>query len=465
MPDYPDKFVAIPNYSVLRTDRHGRGGGVAIYLKAHYRFTKLFSSTPQNVLEQLWLIVTYRRRKVAIGIIYRPPNTNVDICLSELSIAMDQAYLESNTVILLGDININLLDLNSVDTKRFNRFLDNFDLCQIIKDPARITSNTETLIDIICISKDIIITNSGTLDLLNITDHMMTFCEINIEEEKVRSETIYYRNYKNFDHNSFAIDAMYNTPWANIYNVQDLNHKVELLNTYITTLFDNHVPVCSFTKKYQYRPYITYNIRQMIKIKNKAHLKYLKTKTRASREYYVTLRNTVNEAIKQEKKAYMQFVLNENKGNNKLIWKKLTDYCGVGTQSGAVNINNIPNELLQPQKINDYFLKVAGPSKVDDNLLSFYNDNRLNPNLSFTFKLINNDDILNALKTIKSQALGVDNINIKMLLIIVPYCVDILKHIFNESITHGVLPDIWKIANVIPIPKISIPLSYKHINK
>ena len=92
-------------------------------------------------------------RYSAIGIIYRLPNINVDICLSELS--MDQAYLESNTVILLGDININLLQLNSVDTKKFNRFLNNFDLCQIIKDPTRITSNMETLIDIICISKDI----------------------------------------------------------------------------------------------------------------------------------------------------------------------------------------------------------------------------------------------------------------------------------------------------------------------
>ena len=64
----------------------------------------------------------------------------------------------------------------------------------------------------------------------------MTFSEINFEEQKVCSETIYYGNYKNFDHNGFAIDATYNIPWANIYNIQDLNHKVELLNTYITTL-------------------------------------------------------------------------------------------------------------------------------------------------------------------------------------------------------------------------------------
>ena len=145
----------------------------------------------------------------------------------------------------------------------------------------------------------------------------------------------------------------------------------------------------------------------MIKTKNKIHSKYLKTKKSASHEYYVTLRNTVNKGIKQEKKAYMK--------------------------SGTVNNNNIPNKLLKPQEINDHFLKVAGPSMVDDNLLSFYNNNRLNPNLRFTFKQTD-DDILNVLKTIKNQVLGVNNIDIKMLLIIVPYCVDILKHIFNESI-------------------------------
>lgn len=460
MPDYPSNFVSIPNYNIIRTDREGRGGGVAFYLKAPYKFKKYYSSSSENVLEQLWLMVQFKNRKVALGVIYRPPNAHVEMCLNELSTIIEQIYLEANSVILLGDININLLDLNSTDSNKFNILLTNFDLCQVIKDPTRITNTTESLIDIICTSRDMTTKNCGTMDLLNITDHMMVHCNINIESEIVCPNIIYYRYFKDLDLNSFAIHAVHNTSWENIYNLHDHNSKVEFLNKCITSLFDVHAPICIHSKKDKYRPYITYNIKQMIKIKNKAHVKYMKTKTAAAREYYVTLKNYVSTAIKQEKVAYMQFVINKNKGNTKMIWKSLSNW-GVNTQSSTKN--NLPIDLCKPEEINNYFLNVSGHSTINNDLINFYSSNRLNENFTFNFREITNEDIYRALKTIKSQALGIDNINIQMLSVVMPYCIEVINHIFNYSIRQGAFPDLWKAANVLPIPKIPAPSNYNDL--
>jgi hypothetical protein len=37
---------------------------------------------------------------------------------------------------------------------------------------------------------------------------------------------------------------------------------------------------------------------------------------------------------------------------------------------------------------------------------------------------------------------------------------NLLRNLFNESIRFGEFPKIWKIANVIPIPKVTSPTSF-----
>lgn len=384
------------------------------------------------------------------------------MCLSDLSIVLERVYLEVNSVIIMGDININLLNLNSPDSTKFNSLLTNFNLCQIIKTPTRITATTESLIDVICVSNDVAVRNCNTMDMLNITDHLMVFCEVLIDDGKVCSDNIItYRNYKNFDANSFAIDATYNVPWANIFNLQDINAKVELLNNYILSLFDRHAPLCTLIKKRKQLPYITYNIKLMIKSREKAHKKYLKTRTVPDREYYVTLRNYVNDAIKREKVAYMQFVLNKNKNDPKRIWKNLSEW-GIATKSTSQK-NTLPPDLCKPEELNNYFLNVAGQSTINNDSLTYYNNNVLDRDLHFNFYEISNEHIFDALKLIKSQAIGVDNINAKMITLVIPYCIEVINHIFNESIIQGVFPDLWKTAYVIPTPKILTPISFNDL--
>lgn len=53
-----------------------------------------------------------------------------------------------------------------------------------------------------------------------------------------------------------------------------------------------------------YNPWITPNIKLLIKLRDKAHKKYLKNRTEGNLQYYRELRNYTKHAINREKIAY-----------------------------------------------------------------------------------------------------------------------------------------------------------------
>lgn len=188
----------------------------------------------------------------------------------------------------------------------------------------------------------------------------------------------------------------------------------------------------------------------MITLKNKAHRKYIKSKSDADKKYYIELKNYVRDAINREKTAYMQYELRKNKNNQKALWNKIHNF-GINTKSKPCSINlDVSSNTL-----NDYFINIAGASSVDNTLVNYYTNNKLNDSFNFVLKEICASDIYNVTKTIKSQAMGIDNITIKMINLVLPYCIELLVNIINTSFKTGIFPDIWKTAVVIPYPKVS----------
>nr|CAI5856335.1 unnamed protein product [Callosobruchus analis] len=122
--------------------------------------------------------------------------------------------------------------------------------------------------------------------------------------------------------------------------------------------------------------------------------------------------------------------------------------------------NYAPTSVLENIQYKPYWdVEIAGQQQIDRFLLNHYSNNIYKHGLSFGFKEITREDIYTALKSIKSQATGIDNISIKMISIVLPYCVDEILNIYNEIIRTGLFPDIWKIADVAPLQKKSSPTS------
>lgn len=77
----------------------------------------------------------------------------------------------------------------------------------------------------------------------------------------------------------------------------------------------------------------------------------------------------------------------------------------------------------------------------------------------FNFETISVKKMEEIFNTIKSNAKGSDDINLKMLSLVMPYLNEHLTFIINKCLSTGTFPSTWKEAYVIPVPKNSNPLS------
>ena len=115
----------------------------------------------------------------------------------------------------------------------------------------------------------------------------------------------------------------------------------------------------------------------------------------------------------------------------------------------ALKKSRVPQTVqFSPNVVNEYFI-----NSVNSNLVQLPAiENSILAN-RFSFQLTNTEEIRKALFSIKSNAVGLDNIPIKFLKIIFPFIINQLDHLFNFIILTGVFPDEWKVSKTIPIPK------------
>lgn len=448
--DFPSTLITIPQYSLIRADRPTRGGGLCCYIRNNIKYKRInLDYITVGPLEQLWLKLRINKLGIAVGIIYKPPLIS-STCFTELESVLSNVYPESDNVILMGDFNVDFL-YPTTSTSNLKSILNSFNLVQIVDQPTRVTDTSASLIDIICISNNLKVLHCDTLDLLNMSDHRMVFCEVNITTSKPQPKSVPFRNFKNFDLNEFSNDANL-IEWNRVGNITNINDKVTFLNNAITLLFDIHAPVENTIINKKKCPYITDNIKFMIKLKDKAYRRYLKSKNATHYDYYKDLRNYVTQAIRHEKIAYFKFQLNANKNNPKKLWKFFED-----SNIHSKPRNEISVELQNVEKISDYFCNALDyPDVHEDKINEFLSGKHPNIGHELEFHSVTEADVEKIIYRQKSNAMGIDHINLNMLKLILPFCLDAFTHIINFSLENSEMPEIWKRSTVTPLPKVPV---------
>ncbi|XP_031330766.1 uncharacterized protein LOC116161527 [Photinus pyralis] len=451
-PTISSASVQLPGYDLLRADRPTKGGGLCFYIKSHLKLKIInldFLPDNENSIEQLWISITINKIKVAVGVVYKPPNVSTTH-LNELELTLSHLTLESNEIILLGDINVDFLTNNN-SLKYLNNILEIYNLHQIISDPTRITNTSSTLIDVICVNKTRKVLNSGTMDAENISDHRLVHCTIDLDVEKPTNRKLIMKDFRNFIPEEFEYDAA-RICWNHVYNLSDIDTKLNFFNNAILAVYDIHAPLRTIhLRNKSPKPYITDTIKAIIRLKRKAFTKFRKSGAQQDKLYYKDLSNYLSFAIRQEKTAYINTQLRINKGNPKKIWSLFSSW----------NIHNkkqnvIDPILLAPNLINNFFANMPIAEINRETALPFYNKN-IRPGIeqAMIFSEVTNEDITIALNKIKSNAIGVDNISLKMLHLIYPFCKEALRHIINFSLKTGTFPSLWKTSYIRPLSKVS----------
>ncbi|XP_046844828.1 uncharacterized protein LOC124438678 [Xenia sp. Carnegie-2017] len=169
----PDSFYMIPGYTLHRKDRIGKkGGGIIAYLNE-----KVIASHRRDLelddLETHCLQICPHKSKTPILIsgVYRPPSANKDYNES-LGKNIENAHLQHNKLIILGDFNLDYIDFNCYSKHFLAKALNNLGLTQMVNRVTRPASDA-CLNHIYCSHpakiREVSIGKSGLSDQLPVT--------------------------------------------------------------------------------------------------------------------------------------------------------------------------------------------------------------------------------------------------------------------------------------------------------
>ena len=143
-------LYSIQNYEHLtniRTDR--AGGGVSLFIASNIRYKEMAEYHINNDnIECIFIEADIDSLKRIIGIVYRPPNSNMVEFTYLLNNILEKIRVNNKPCWIMGDFNIDLMknDLHKPTTDFINMMFTNA-LIPLINKPTRITTHSATIID------------------------------------------------------------------------------------------------------------------------------------------------------------------------------------------------------------------------------------------------------------------------------------------------------------------------------
>lgn len=238
--------------------------------------------------------------------------------------------------------------------------------------------------------------------------------------------------------------------WTQTESFDSITDKVDFLNDSIISLFDDHAPVRYVKIKHAPSPWMTDIIKSAMARRDRAFRKYKRNRSQDNWDAYKKLRNRCNQQIRNAKRRHIseQIELATPAG----LWKFLRT-LGLGKAKApdtkiSINLNLLntffsTSNKLSPQIKHETLINI--PSIPLPNTAPF------------CFSSVSQDMIKKTMLSMKSKAVGNDNIGRVMLMYIIDVILPTITHIVNYSLLSSTFPAQWRQAHVIPLPKVSNP--------
>lgn len=382
---------------------------------------------------------------MALGTAYRPESVNVSEALDSLSEAINSMG-HCDDIWILGDLNIDVSQSNTPKVQEFLSFCYQHGLNQIVKEPTRITDHTQTIIDLVMTDKPTICKNVNIFHNNCLSDHALVVVDVNIKKPKLKKHVKYQRALHNINFDKFSEDLK-GISWDCFQTLDSVDKMVETFNLIILKLFDLHAPMYKTTVRDKPRPWITSMLKFMMTLRDNALKKANKHKTDSSKEYYRSLKNLVTATIEREKIAFFNHTINSNLKNPARLWRNIRNV----THNMHSQTTPIPDNLNDPDTINDHFLNLPSASTVST--VNSMNHIKPTEGDSLELKPTTEAEVGKIINNIRTKAAGKDSLNIEMIKMTLDTTLPIITKIINKSIESNTFPSCWKKALVKPIPK------------
>ena len=180
---------------------------------------------------------------------------------------MDSVWLLGKEILLLGDFNIDPLNVNHSNWQNITR---SYNLSQCITRPTRITHSSRTLIDHIYSSNP-----SSLIEIcipcIGVSDHYaacVTWSKKNFKIPRRQHTSITFRSFKRFNLTAFLSDLNL----SGLSNILAFRDPDEALSSWVKTylaVVDKHIPLIQRRVKSKLKPgWLTQDILDAIKLRD-----------------------------------------------------------------------------------------------------------------------------------------------------------------------------------------------------
>jgi hypothetical protein len=444
---HTNRQVSINGYRVIRADRGGgrRGGGVALYLREGMRYKVIARSTPSSVVDYLFIELRLPY-PLLVCVIYNPPNING---FSIYGTELEPLISQYNDILVLGDFNHDvsksenrvvkfLEDLNNLNLRVYSSFPTNF-------------QGQPSCIDLFVTNRPECVELFSQIDLPGIpTTHDLIYGSYSLPNIPDPEELPkFFRDYKNIDMESLLNDVK-NLDWSDLFAAHDINTKLRIFNSFILDLFDRHVRLKRFKPVNRVNPWFNTAIRRAMREREICYAVWKARKTDEDKARLKQIRRTVNRLVRNAKRSYMAKFLNPSLPSQ-ILWNNLKM---VGAADDKLDTGPV---LFSADELNTFYSLDSGTVLSSINSTSSI----LNQSNLFTFRTVSFFEVKRALRSIKSNAVGLDDISLKFIKLFLPMILSPLTHIFNESISSNIFPLDWKRSKIVPVAKVKDPSRLK----
>ncbi|XP_068994256.1 uncharacterized protein [Neodiprion pinetum] len=431
-----DQQVELPRYTILRVDRHNKGGGgVAMYIKKELNFRLLSSSAgdgqviiPEYLIAEIWGPSQY---KIMVAVVYRPPKAGY-----------------------MWDFNA---DFQTTNDKAV-RLRDLFDTSGLSIVPLQLTNHSaqaSTWIDVCAVSHLAKLYAWGQSGQPFLSSHDLIYICLRYKHPKPARRIIKCLSWNEID--SDAATELINRRKHELDGTngtqQSLDQHLDKLNGLVQEIINQCVPVQEFVAKHCPTPWLTQELSEKRKERDKCYRRFKRNGRCEAWESYIQIRRQAQSLWKKEQANYLQSVFNHS-GHTRQFWDEM-DRLGLTVAStksrGALNFNI--------EALNNYYATIIAGRKLPplDGLLTSLS--RVQANENFHFTHANIDDVMKHLAAGTSRATRIDGLYAQALKMLKNLIAPLITELINNSLDTCCYPTQWRSSLITPIPKIRSPES------
>ena len=227
--------------------------------------------------EMIWVkLKTDHVEPFLLACLYRAPSVSQKDYFSEILLKACNLNME---IVLMGDLNVYCSLNNFNNHNKLYQLCQLFDFSQLVKGPTRVTENTSTVIDVILSTMPQMHIDTY-IDESSMSDHYLVYTVLNYSAP-TSYDTLICRTFKNLNESMFLNELRTSLecvmPLENL-NDMPLSDAWEIFKNVFINICNKHAPVRKYKVKSVSKPWISNEIIELMKSRDKWHKRAVKIK-------------------------------------------------------------------------------------------------------------------------------------------------------------------------------------------